>query len=98
MTHVQLYSRHLHYNEPSKATGQFKNIEKKKRKKIKENSNRHSKRILDGGTFGSPHHYFLLVCVFVFEHLHLNISFTITYSASGIDEAQHMPSNSPLLE
>lgn len=30
MTHVQLYSRHLHYNEPSKATGQFKNIEKKK--------------------------------------------------------------------
>lgn len=27
MTHVQLYSRHLHYNEPSKATGQFKNME-----------------------------------------------------------------------
>lgn len=35
MTHVQLYSRHLHYNEPSKATGQFKNIEKKKKKKRK---------------------------------------------------------------
>lgn len=35
MTHVQLYSRHLHYNEPSKATGQFKNIEEKKKKERK---------------------------------------------------------------
>lgn len=30
MTHVQLYLRHLHYNELSKATGQFKKYWKKK--------------------------------------------------------------------
>lgn len=29
MTHVQLYLRHLHYNEPSKATGQVKKYCKK---------------------------------------------------------------------
>lgn len=51
-----------------------------------------------GGTFDWSHRYFLLVPVFVFEHLHVNIGFTITYSASGIDEVQHMPSNSPPLE
>jgi hypothetical protein len=32
------------------------------------------------------HHYFLWFPVFVFECLHLNISFTITYSTFGIDE------------
>lgn len=92
MTHVQLYSRHLHYNEPSKATGQFKNIEKKKKP-----SSQHSFKG-NFGTFDSSHHYFLLVCLFVFECLHLNISFTITYSALGIDEVQHMLSDSLKLE
>jgi hypothetical protein len=91
MTHVQLYSRHLHYNEPSKATGQFKNMEGGG------NSSQHSFKG-NFGTFDSSHHYFLPVCVFVFECLHLNISFTITYSALGIDEAQHMLSNSLQLE
>lgn len=98
MTHVQLYSRHLHYNEPSKATGQFKNIGKKGKKNKTKPATNIQREFWTGGTFDWSHRYFLLVPVFVFEHLHVNIGFTITYSASGIDEVQHMPSNSPPLE
>lgn len=35
MTHVQLYLRHLHYNELNKATGQVKKYYKKKQQQPK---------------------------------------------------------------
>lgn len=57
MTHVQLYLRHLHYNELSKATGQVKKI-------LQESNSGQSPFKGNFGqesTFASLHHYFLLV-------------------------------------
>lgn len=93
MTHVQLYLEHLHYNELSKATGQVKKYCKKQLR-----PKPLPRRILDWKALLL--HFiiiFFLGSVFVFECLHLNISFTITYSTFGIDEVQHMR-NSLLLK
>lgn len=61
MTHVQLYLRHLHYNEPTKATGQFKKYWKKKKTKNSSQSSFKENFGLES-TFDLFHHYFLLVC------------------------------------
>lgn len=92
MTHVQLYLRHLHYNELSKATGHVKKYSRKQQQP----------KPLRGEFWIGKHFCFIIIFflfpVFVFECLHLNISFTITYSTFGIDEVQHMLSNSLLLK
>lgn len=92
MTHVQLYLRHLHYNEVSKATGHVKNYSREQQQP----------KPLQGEFWTGKHFCFIIIFllfpVFVFECLHLNVSFTITYSTFGIDEVQHMLSNSLLLK
>lgn len=92
VTHVQLYLRHLHYNELSKATGQVKKYCRKQQrpKPFKGNLGSESTFDLFMSSFWFP--------VFVFQSSHLNISFTITHSATGIDEVQHTLSKSALLK